>query len=150
MTTKKTIKKGEKQEAQEVDLKYFYAIGRRKTSVARVKLFSVESGQNSVLVNDKKISEYFPLTRLVDEAMAPLGMAGEGEKFKVLVKVSGGGTNAQTDAVKLGIARSLVLFDETLKKSLKSKGYLTRDSREVERKKPGLKKARRAPQWAKR
>lgn len=150
MATKKTIKKEEEKEVREKDSKYFYAIGRRKTSVARVKLFLSSASQNAVLVNDKKISEYFPLSRLTDGAMSPLEMAGEGNKFKVLVRVSGGGTNSQSDAIKLGIARSLVLFDEALKKSLKGQGFLTRDSREVERKKPGLKKARRAPQWAKR
>jgi len=130
--------------------RYFYAVGRRKTSIAKVKIFPVDEAKNSFEINGRKMNEYFPLERLGETAQSPLALAGEGAKFSVVVKVIGGGTNAQADAMKLGIARALVLFDESLKKSLKDKGYLTRDSREVERKKAGLKKARKAPQWAKR
>lgn len=152
MVKKKTKenKEPDKKEETSKESRYFYAVGRRKTSIARVRIFPSSATQNSCEINERKISEYFPAGNLEENAMSPLELAGEGLKFSVSVKVSGGGTNSQAGAVRLGIARALVLFDETLKKSLKDKGYLTRDSREVERKKAGLKKARRAPQWAKR
>jgi small subunit ribosomal protein S9 len=135
--------------ASRVD-RYFYAVGRRKTSIAKVKLYPAKGVENSFLINEKEFEKYFPIERLREEAKAPLALAGEGNKFNITVKVIGGGVSSQADAVKLGIARALIIFDETLKKSLKDKKYLTRNPREVERKKPGLKKARRAPQWAKR
>jgi small subunit ribosomal protein S9 len=148
MVTKKTKIK-EESVKEEKAKKYFYAVGRRKTSVARVKLFSVEGNQHLFKINDRKLDEYFPVARLSDLVKAPLFLSGEG-KFEAVVNVSGGGVAAQADAVKLGIARALVVFNNEFKKSLKDKGFLTRDSREVERKKPGLKKARKSPQWAKR
>ncbi len=137
---KKTTKKG----------RYFYAVGRRKTAIARVKVFPYDGTQNKVMVNKKKIGDYFPVERLVTETQAPLELVGEKLFFEVEVNLSGGGSSAQAGATRLGIARALVIFDETLKKALKTQGYLTRDSRKVERKKPGLKKARKSPQWAKR
>lgn len=149
MATKKAVSK-EGVNKVEKNSRYFYAIGRRKTAIARVKIFPSDEAQNPFQVNKKTASAYFPTARLEETAKSPLMLAGEGVKFSVMVTVSGGGTNSQADAVKLGLARALVKFDETLKKSLKDKGFLTRDSREVERKKAGLKKARRAPQWAKR
>jgi small subunit ribosomal protein S9 len=149
MPTKKSKIK-EKEVNEEKASKYFYAVGRRKTSIAKVKLFPVKGNETALTVNGRKFDEYFTISRMMESAKEPLASAGEGSKFEVVVKVVGGGISSQADAVKLGIARALVLYDETLKKSLKDKGYLTRDSREVERKKPGLKKARRAPQWAKR
>ncbi len=129
---------------------YFYAVGRRKTAIARVKIFPTDDTQNKIMINKKKIEDYFPLERLANDVKAPLALAGEKVFFKVEVNLSGGGTSAQAGAARLGIARALVIFDETLKKSLKSQKFLTRDSRKVERKKPGLKKARKSPQWAKR
>ncbi len=153
MATKKTEEKktkiSKKKETAKSD-HYFYAVGRRKTAVARVKVFLVDNTQNKIIVNKKKIETYFPLERLVDEVKAPLILAGEKVFFKVEITLSGGGTSAQAGAARLGVARALVIFDETLKKSLKSQKFLTRDSRKVERKKPGLKKARKSPQWAKR
>ena len=146
MPTKTTAKKEESAKTG----KYFYAVGRRKTSVAKVKLFPGKGEQHAISVNGKSPEKYFPVARLVETVKAPLDTVGEVGKFTVEVKVSGGGTSAQADAVLLGISRALVVFDEELKKILKSKDYLTRDPRKVERKKPGLKKARRAPQWAKR
>lgn len=155
MVTKKTpkTKETDKKEEAKKDSRYFYAVGRRKTSVAKVKLFVDENSkenQNFISVNGQKPEDYFPVARLVETVKAPLEMAGEAGKFTAEVKVSGGGTTAQADAALLGIARALVVFNEELKPILKSKSYLTRDPRKVERKKPGLKKARRAPQWAKR
>lgn len=153
MPTKKIEKKENKVvEKKEVAKKgaYFYAVGRRKTAIARVKLFPSEIAQNTLTINEKKFEEYFPVSRWRDLAKAPLALAGEGAKFSVEANVYGGGISAQADAVKLGIARALVLFDKELKKALKGEKLLTRDPREVERKKFGLKKARKSPQWAKR
>jgi small subunit ribosomal protein S9 len=154
MVTKKTkiekedVKK-EKEEKTEKTSRYFYAVGRRKTAIAKIKLYPSGEAQNIFTVNGKKMEEYFPLGRLSESAGSPLSLAGE-NKFKAEIKVIGGGVNSQAEAIRLGISRALVLFDANFKKSLRDKGYLTRDSRKVERKKPGLKKARRAPQWAKR
>jgi small subunit ribosomal protein S9 len=151
MATKKIIKKEEEKiEVKKNNGEYFYAIGRRKTSVAKIKLFPTKESQNKVMVNGKKLEEYFSLIRLTDIVKSPLMLSGQDNNFLAEIKVSGGGINSQADAIKLGISRALVLFDGNLKKSLRDKGYLTRDPREVERKKAGLKKARRAPQWAKR
>ena len=151
MATKKTIEKKEtEKETVEKKDKYFYAVGRRKTAIAKIKLFSSKEAKNTFVINERKIKEYFPLERLIELIESPLLLVGENSKFKVEVKVVGGGTNAQAEAIRLGISRAMVIMDETLKKSLKDKGFLTRDSRKVERKKPGLKKARKSPQWAKR
>lgn len=150
MVTKKITKKEDKVTKEEKVGAYFYAVGRRKTAIAKVKLFPISATQNSLTINSRKFEEYFPLTRLCDAIKSPLDLVGGEAKFEVIASVSGGGVSAQADAVKLGVARALVVFNEDYKKLLKSKGYLTRDSREVERKKAGLKKARRAPQWAKR
>lgn len=128
--------------------KYFEAVGRRKTAVARVRLY--ESARQSVTINDKSVAEYFPTAELRDTGTEALEKAKASKKFKVSAKVTGGGTTAQSEAVRLGIARALVLFDSELRKKLKQAGFLKRDPRVVERKKFGLKKARRAPQWSKR
>ena len=134
-----------------VSEKYFYAVGRRKTSVSQVRVYpSQKAGEAEVVINDKKLKDYFPVLSMQAVLVAPLKMAGADRNFKVTVLVRGGGITGQLEATRLGIARALIKFDETLKKSLKDAGMLTRDSRVVERKKPGLKGARRAPQWAKR
>ena len=146
----KKVKKEEEIKKEEKASKYFYAVGRRKTSIARVKLFPSSEKQNAVAINGKESEKYFPLERLNNLIKSPLEMAGEDLKFSAEIKVYGGGVNSQAEAIRLGIARALVVCDALLKKSLKDKGFLTRDPRKVERKKPGLKKARRAPQWAKR
>ncbi|MDI6777824.1 MAG: 30S ribosomal protein S9 [Patescibacteria group bacterium] len=133
--------------------KYYSGVGRRKTSVARVRLFEESKEASSVeniTVNGKKLEDYFPLAELQDMIAAPLKAAGEKSNFSVSVKAAGGGIRGQAEAIRLGIARSIVEYDESLRKSLRDAGYLTRDSRIVERKKAGLKKARRAPQWQKR
>lgn len=130
--------------------KYFYATGRRKTAVARVRVY--EKGEKlGVVINDKNPEDYFAENRvLIDKVYAPLSLFDLKGKYGVSVKVLGGGIIGQAEAIRLGISRALLLIKEDFKKDLKLHGYLTRDPREVERKKPGLKKARRAPQWKKR
>lgn len=131
--------------------RYFAGVGRRKTAVAQVRAMADEKATDAdIIVNGKNYKEYFPLGTLQTAVLAPLKAAGAYGKFAVSVLVKGGGFHAQAEAVRLGISRALVTSDEALKKTLKDLGFLTRDSRAVERKKPGLKKARRAPQWAKR
>ena len=127
--------------------KYHYATGRRKTASARVRLYK---GGNSVIVNNKTAKEYFGLPALVKIIQQPLITVGLNDKYTVSAKVVGGGVKAQAEAIRHGIARALVKLDETLKKSLKDQDFLTRDARVKERKKYGLKRARRAPQFSKR
>lgn len=126
---------------------YFEAVGRRKTAIARVRLYTKKTG---ITVNDKDYKKYFPTMRLQKEAEAPLEKMKISEKLGAVIKVKGGGLSAQAEAVRHGISRALVEFNSEFKKRLRRVGYLTRDSRMVERKKYGLKKARRAPQWKKR
>lgn len=122
-------------------------VGRRKTSVSRIKL---ELGGGKIVINNKPLNEYFPAIDLQNIVLEPLKKIGKEKDFDVNVVVSGGGTRGQVVAVQLGIARALVKYNEDWKKTLKTLGLLTRDARIKERKKFGLKKARRAPQWAKR
>ena len=129
--------------------RYIEAIGRRKTATARVRLTPNTKG--TFTVNDKELKDYFQTGDL--QAIALSAMANgtaEGEKFTVTVQVSGGGIHAQAEAVRHGISRVLVERDENVKVALKKLGFLKRDSRAVERKKFGLKKARKAPTWSKR
>ena len=132
--------------------KYFQGIGRRKLSVAGAKLFvsSTNAANQEILVNKKNYKEYFPLAELQDIVAAPLKAVSVSQIGKITIAVRGGGMRGQAEASRLGIARALVLIDESFKKTLRDLGYLTRDARVVERKKPGLKKARRAPQFSKR
>jgi small subunit ribosomal protein S9 len=129
--------------------RYVYAVGRRKTAVAQVRLYpSAEA--DVVIVNKKAIREYIGTLALETVALSPLKITGLEAAFTVSVVVRGGGLHGQADAIKLGVARCLIKHDILLRPILKAQGMLTRDARAVERKKPGLKKARRAPQWAKR
>lgn len=128
--------------------KYLYAVGRRKTSVARVRLFTDKGGK--FLINEKPYREYFSTLDLQKNLMLPLKLTKALNKFNIRVKVKGGGIRGQAEATRLGIARTLVMQNAKLRKTLRDAGLLTRDSRKKERKKPGLKKARRAPQWQKR
>ena len=130
--------------------KYFEGVGRRKRSVARVRFYP-EGPAGTFLVNEKKHDDYFPLKRNQDSAKAPLKIVGSDTQkgAGITVQVKGGGPTGQAEAITLGLARALVKFNGELKEQLRASGYLTRDSRKVERKKPGLKKARRAPQWRK-
>jgi small subunit ribosomal protein S9 len=127
--------------------RYFEAVGRRKTAVARVRLFTKPG---PFLVNEKEYTIYFPtpeLKKIAEDALQKMKLFG---RFKVTVKVSGGGIHAQAEALRHGLARCLVKFNSDFRKRLKRAGFLRRDPRMKERKKPGLKKARRAPQWQKR
>lgn len=127
--------------------RYTEGIGRRKTAVARVR---ITKGTGATKVNDHTFAEYFPTMRRQAAAIAPLRELKLEDQFDVQAHVKGGGPNAQAEAVRHGLARALLILDETLRDKLHVLGYLTRDSRMVERKKYGLKKARRAPQWKKR
>lgn len=128
--------------------RYFEAVGRRKTAVARVRLFT--RGEKEFLVNEKPYQVYFPDFELQQITRASLEIMKCFDKFRILAKVKGGGLHAQAEALRQGIARALVLFNPDFRKRLKRAGYLTRDPRMRERKKFGLKRARRAPQWQKR
>lgn len=132
--------------------RYFEAVGRRKTAVARVRLFmsGAASKDTEFKVNEKSYKQYFPLVKQHKALFSPMELLSVADKLRGTIKVSGGGLSAQSEAVRHGIARALVLIDKNFKKKLRRAGYLTRDSRMVERKKYGLKKARRAPQWKKR
>lgn len=126
--------------------KYFEAVGRRKTAVARVRLFPKSQG---IIVNEKDYKFYFPNLELQNRLEEPFKKL-ETKPFRVSAKVKGGGLTAQAEAIRHGISRTLLLFDPSFKKRLRTLGFLTRDSRMKERRKYGLKKARKAPQWAKR
>jgi small subunit ribosomal protein S9 len=126
--------------------RYTEAVGRRKTAIARVRIFA---GNGKIMVNGKDIKAYFTLPRLVADAKSPLEQLKLSE-YDVTVMVSGGGIHAQAGAVRLGISRAIIAKSPDWKPRLRTMGFLTRDSRMVERKKYGLRKARRAPQWAKR
>jgi small subunit ribosomal protein S9 len=128
--------------------KYFYAVGRRKTASAQVRLYKGDG--KIVVINDQVGSHYFSPKDLVEIALSPLITVGMQKDFDVSAHVHGGGMAAQADAVRHGIARALVEFDANLKTALKKAGLLTRDARVKERKKFGLKRARRAPQFSKR
>ena len=124
-----------------------YATGRRKTSSARVYL---KKGGGNILVNNKKLDEYFGRKVAQMLVMQPLELAELSEKIDVDIKVKGGGSFGQAGAIRHGISRALIMFDEDLRPQLKKAGLLTRDPRKVERKKPGLVKARKSKQFSKR
>ncbi len=123
------------------------AVGRRKRAAARVR---VDKGSGKIVVNGKALNDYFPYFELQTLILAPLKALAKEKDLDFSVKVAGGGKKGQAVAVQLGIARALVEWNEDFKKTLKALGFLTRDPRIKERKKFGLKKARRAPQWSKR
>lgn len=125
----------------------YYGTGRRKTSVACVRLVP---GKGQIKVNGREFEEYFPKKTLQMIVMQPLNLTDTNSKFDVIVKVIGGGISGQAGAVRHGISRALLKADGELRPSLKKAGFLTRDPRMVERKKYGLHKARRAPQFSKR
>ena len=128
--------------------KYYEAVGRRKTATARVRLYT--KGDKEFMVNGHPFGLYFKGAEFKNVVESPLVKMNCTDRFRVTAVVKGGGVNAQAEALRHGITRALVLFNADFKKRLKKSGYLTRDPRMKERKKPGLKKARRAPQWAKR
>lgn len=148
-TTKKAAKKTvAKKKSPARKIKYWEGIGRRKTASARVRIFT--QGNKEFVVNKQKFDDYFHRAFLSEKSLAPLDILNLKEKFRVLSKVKGGGINAQAEAIRHGLARALEKFNPDFRKKLKKAGYLTRDPRMKERKKFGLKKARRAPQWRKR
>lgn len=128
--------------------KYIRAIGRRKTAVAQVRMY--EKGSGEMIINNLKALDYCKKEDNVNVVLQPLKVVSKLKDFDFSVVVKGGGILGQLDAIRHGIARALVKFDPELKTILKASGYITRDPRKKERKKPGLKKARKAPQWSKR
>ena len=147
--------KVEKLDAAEADMSamtkggsFIPAVGRRKTSVARVRL--IKNGKGMITINGRTMENYFTTYDLRDQITSPLKITGQEGAVDVSVKVNGGGIRGQAEAVRHGLSRALVELNPTFRKTLKKLGYLTRDSRKRERKKFGLKGARRAPQWSKR
>lgn len=126
---------------------YFYAVGKRKTAIARVRLY--QDGKGEFTVNELPLKKYLSGLQ-IENSMAALALTGNKTAFDVEAKVVGGGKSAQSDAIRHGISRALLLFNPELRHELKQAGFLRRDSRIKERKKPGLHKARRAPQFSKR
>ena len=126
---------------------YFYGTGRRKSSVARVRVYN---GTGKITINDRDIDEYFGLETLKLIVRSPLAVAGVEDKFDIVVRVVGGDISGQAGAIRHGLSRALLQYDENLRPALKKAGFLTRDPRMKERKKYGLKAARRAPQFSKR
>jgi len=143
----KEIAKTIKETAGKPD-RYFEAIGRRKTAVARVRLFT--KGDKEFIVNNKPYQQYFQTIEDQEAAVASMKKMKCLDKFRITVKVKGGGHRAQSEAIRHGTARVLVDFNANFRKRLRKAGFLTRDPRMRERKKFGLRRARRAPQWAKR
>ncbi|MGB9743139.1 MAG: 30S ribosomal protein S9 [Minisyncoccales bacterium] len=160
--TKKTIKKSKQKSVRKEEIKtsqaqqdlYYEGTGRRKTAVALVRLFPQKSTngrpENSIIINEKPLEKYFPLKEWQDIVLAPLILMNCLNQFRISVKIKGGGVSSQAEAVRHGVSRALVLFNPDFRKKLKEAGYLKRDPRMRERKKFGLKRARRAPQWQKR
>jgi len=127
---------------------YYEAVGRRKESTARVRLFG---GSGAFTVNEKDAGVYFPRIGDLQDILRAFSAVGQdAQKYDITVKVNGGGTTGQTEAVRLGLARALVLLNGDWTSALRKNGLLTRDARVKERKKPGLKKARKAPTYTKR
>ena len=128
---------------------YYEGVGRRKTSVSRVRITKVSKGAG-IIVNDKTVEEFFNTEELRSAVVAPLEATSLQKEFSISVKVNGGGQRGQAEATQLGLSRALVKFNGEVQKTLRDLDYLKRDPRQKERKKPGLKKARRSPQWSKR
>ncbi len=143
--------KGKKRKLQIEDKfhgrKYYLGVGKRKSATALVRMH--EKGEGKVYINNADLKEYF-FGILIEDALQGLALTGKEKDFDITVKVTGGGVSSQSAAVRHGIVRALVEFDASLRPILKKAGLLTRDARSKERKKPGLKRARRAPQWRKR
>lgn len=129
--------------------RYIQAIGRRKTSVAQVRIYPGVK-KKGILINQKKLTDYFPILEHQEKVLAPLKKANLGDAFPITVAVRGGGLASQAEAIRHGLSQALIEQDQDLRLILKKAGYLARDPRMRERKKFGLKRARRAPQWRKR
>ena len=126
---------------------YYYGLGRRKSAIARVRLYP---GNGAFIVNGRPLEEVITRASVRQDLMRPLTTTETGNRFNVQVKVAGGGISGWAGAMRLGIARALIAADEGYRRSLRQYGLLTRDPREKERQKPGLKRARKAPQFTKR
>ena len=126
---------------------YFYGTGRRKKSVARVRVYA---GSGKITINNRDIDDYFGLETLKLIVRQPLALTGTADKFDIVCNVQGGGVTGQAGAIRHGLSRALLQYDENLRPALKKAGFLTRDPRMKERKKYGLKGPRRAPQFSKR
>ncbi len=162
-TARPELARGEHTEAAEPERtpngaeKYYESVGRRKEAVARIRVYTRKSTDNQISDDKALITidgtpyyEYFKDQRLQNIVESPLKKLKSLNRFKATIKVSGGGIRGQADAIKFGLSRALVLFDANFSKKLRKAGFLTRDARVKERRKYGLKKARKAPQWAKR
>lgn len=148
---KKIIIEEKKEKTKAIETKekkeYIFTTGKRKTAIAQVKFSN--TGQGEIMINKKDFKEYFPYETWQKIVYSPIELSGL-KNYKIDAKVIGGGPKAQAESVRLGIAKVLVQIDPNLRKIFKPKGLLSRDARIKERKKPGLKRARRAPQWSKR
>ena len=129
------------------EIRYYEAVGRRKRSVARVRLYP---GEGEIVINGKELRDYFGRPQDWRDVLAPLELASSQGRFNLSVLVKGGGITGQAHAIRHGVSRALLLSDPELKPLMRRAGFLTRDPREKERKKPGLKRARKAPQYTKR
>lgn len=143
MAITKKAETGEKYPAGQ----YHYANGKRKTAVARVRMYK---GQGKITINGQKVEEYVKLKYNIPKILSPLKLSGKTKDVDIYVCVTGGGNTAQAEAIRHGIAKVLIASQEDLRSTLKKVGLITRDSRIKERKKYGLRRARRAPQWQKR
>lgn len=129
------------------DIRYYEAVGRRKRAVARVRLYP---GDGEVVINGKKLKDYFGRAQDWDSVLSPFELTNNEKRFNLSVLVKGGGVTGQAEAIRHGVARALLLATPEAKAPLRRAGFLTRDPREKERKKAGLKRARKAPQYTKR
>lgn len=127
---------------------YIEAVGRRKMAIARVRI--IPGGKAGYTVNDRELTNYFPVRELAQTVESAIAISGNTETFTVTAHIAGGGQTSQAEAMRHGIARALIKYDVNLRQALKGPGLLKRDARVKERKKFGLRKARRAPQWSKR
>lgn len=137
-----------KTEKKKKTIKYYEAVGRRKTAVARVRLYP--KGEKGITINNRSLREYFPLFEDQKKVRDPLLLTDSLDEVGITAVIKGGGVTAQAEALRHGISRALVLYNPNFRKKLRDAGFLTRDPRMRERKKFGLKRARRAPQWQKR
>ncbi|MFH0891319.1 MAG: 30S ribosomal protein S9 [Candidatus Falkowbacteria bacterium] len=147
MTTQQTTNKTKVEEPVVLKGKHTSVVSRRKTAVARLRIY--KKGTGIFIVNGRKLSDYFSQDK-INTIKQPLKLTGNLKAFNFSIVVKGGGGVGQAEAIRHGIAKALVEMDETIKPVIKPKGWLTRDSRKKERKKPGLRRARRSPQWSKR
>ncbi len=129
------------------EVQYYEAVGRRKRAVARIRLYP---GDGQIVINDKSLQEFFGRRQDWQNVLAPLRLTDNEQQFNLSVLVKGGGITGQAEAIRHGVARALLVVEPGLRPTLRRAGYLTRDPREKERKKPGLKRARKAPQYTKR